>query len=282
MPTSFEKRRAELGDRLRRLRVDAGYETGKDFAKAIGWNAPKVSKIENGRQTVGDDDLDTWIAAVGGPPELAAQLREQLVEVRDAHASWKDKVRDGHRARQEESIAREARAMRIRAIDLRIVSGLLQTPEYARHTLLAHARVHGGGQDITEAVRARMQRQQILYEPGRTIELLTSEAALRYPNAPREVMVAQVHKLLALLGTPNIRFGIIPADVVLPYPVTADFWVVDDVAMVETPEGEHIASDADPYNEVADLLWTVAAEGEAARAVLLRVLDSLTRTAPPG
>ena len=72
MPTSFEKRRAELGDRLRRLRVDAGYETGKDFAKAIGWNAPKVSKIENGRQTVGDDDLDAWIAAVGGPPELFA------------------------------------------------------------------------------------------------------------------------------------------------------------------------------------------------------------------
>ncbi len=106
---------------------------------------------------------------------------------------------------------------------------------------------------------------------------IDSEAALRYPNAPREVMVGQVHKLLALLGTPNIRFGIIPADVVLPYPVTADFRVVDDVAMVETPDGEHIASDADPYHEVADLLWTVAAEGDAARAVLLRVLEALAQ-----
>lgn len=282
MPSSFEKRRTEFGEQLRQLRAAAGYETGKDFAQAIGWNAPKVSKIENGRQTASDDDLDAWLAAVDAPDDVAATLRAMLESIRNAYVTWKEAVRAGHRARQEQSIGREAKAKRIRAYDANMVSGLVQIPEYARHALTKHAAIHGGAQDITEAVQTRMRRQQILYEPGRTIELLTTEAALRHPGAPRDVMVAQLHRLLATVGMPGVRLGIIPMNVELPYPLTTDFWIVDDVVMIETPTAELTIDDPDEvatFDKIADLMWTVAEEGDAARATLLRVLGDL---APAG
>ena len=70
-------------------------------------------------------------------------------------------------------------------------------------------------------------------------------------------------------------------DAELPYPLTTDFWIVDDVAMIETPTAELTIDDPDEvatYDKIAELMWTVAAEGEAARATLLRVLGDL---APP-
>ncbi|WP_165401422.1 hypothetical protein [Herbihabitans rhizosphaerae] len=35
---------------------------------------------------------------------------------------------------------------------------------------------------FTEAVRTRMRRQQVLFEPGRSIEILMSESALVAPD----------------------------------------------------------------------------------------------------
>lgn len=271
MPTSFDKRRVAFGERLRELRAAAGYDTGKDFARALGWNAPKVSKIENGRQTASIDDLEIWLSAVKAPADVAEELRAMLAAVQDAYVTWKEKVRAGHRARQEESVDREARARIIRAVDIGVVPGLLQTPEYARHTLLAHAEVHGGGQDITEAVRSRMRRQQILFEPGRTIELLMAESALRHPVAPRDVMLGQIHRLIASIGMPDVRVGIVPMDVRLPYPLMHNWWIVDDIVMVETATAELTVDDPGElavYNRLTDLLWTTAAEGDEARDIL--------------
>lgn len=272
MPTSsFEKRRAEFGGRLRELRTAAGYETGKDFARALGWNAPKVSKIENGRQTASVDDLDAWLLAASADPGDAEQLRAMLAGIQDAYVTWKEKVRAGHRARQEESVDREARARRIRAVDVGVVPGLLQTPDYARHVLLAHADLHGGGQDITEAVKARMRRQQILFEPGRAIELLMVESALRNPIAPRDVMLGQIHRLIASIGIPDVRFGIVPLNVQVPYPLLHGWWIVDDVVLVETATAELTIDDPDElavHNRLTDMLWTVAVEGDAARDIL--------------
>lgn len=269
--SGFEKRRAEFGENLRELRTAAGYQTGKDFARALGWNAPKVSKLENGRQTASDDDLDAWLSASSAGADDAEQLRAMLAGIQDAYVTWKEKVRAGHRARQEESVDREARARVIRAFESAVVPGLLQTPDYARHTLLAHAELHGGAQDITEAVRSRMKRQQILFEGGRTIELLMAEAALRHPFAPPEVMLGQIHRLIASIGLPDVRVGIVPMDARLPYPLLHGWWILDDIVMIETATAELTVDDPgelDVYTKLTDLLWQAAAEGDQARDIL--------------
>jgi transcriptional regulator with XRE-family HTH domain len=277
--SSFEKRRAEFGDRLRQLRDDAGLN-GKELAQRLGWNAPKVSKIATGAQTASADDLDAWLAALDVPTGIAVELRTELAAINDEYATWKETVKAGHRARQVEYLDREAQAKRIRAVDVGIVPGLLQTADYARHALLAHASLHGGGNDIADAVRARMRRQQVLYESGKAIELLVTESALMHPVAPDDVMIGQLHRLIAAIGT--VRFGILPAGIRLPYMLMHGYWIVDAVVMVETVTAELTITDpdeVDTYNRVTDLLWNAAVEGDAARDLLLRTLEPLARNA---
>ncbi len=73
---NVEKRQLEFGETLLRLRVKAGYNTGKDFAEAIGWQASKVSRIENGRTLPALADVEAW------SPRLTRQQRAE--QIRDA------------------------------------------------------------------------------------------------------------------------------------------------------------------------------------------------------
>ncbi|MEO6088413.1 MAG: helix-turn-helix transcriptional regulator [Umezawaea sp.] len=280
MATSFEQRRRDFGDRLRGLR-ELGGLNAKQLAEALGWNAPKLSKIETAKQTASEADLEAWLAVVRPPTETADALRADLAAIGEAYVTWKAHVRTGHRARQEEAIAVEAEATVIRAVDLGVVPGLLQTPEYARHVLLASSGFHGGGQDIPDAVRARMRRQQVLYEPGKTIEILMTESALLHPIAPPDVMAGQIHRLVAAIGTPNVRFGILPVRVRLPYPLVHGYWIVDQLVTIETVTAEVRVTDVDEvttYGKLTDRLWSVAVEGSEARALLTRAAHDLATT----
>ncbi|MQA07247.1 MAG: helix-turn-helix domain-containing protein [Pseudonocardiaceae bacterium] len=277
MATSFERRRADFADRLRQLREAAGLN-GKELAQLVGWNAPKVSKVEKGRQTASNEDLEDWIRALKLPAATADELRAELASLHDQYVTWKQAVRAGHRARQEESVERESKASLIRAVDVGIVPGLLQTADYAEHVLHAHAALQGGGHDITDAVRARMRRQQVLYEAGKTIEILMTESALLHPVAPPDVMTGQIHRLIATIGVPNVRFGILPLRVQLPYMLMHGYWIVDDLAMIETVTGELTLPDPDEVatlGELTDMLWSAAAEGDHARTILHRAADEL-------
>lgn len=275
---TFEQR-AAFGEHLRQLRLGAGFQA-KSLAEHLGWNAPKVSKLENGRQVATDDDLTEWLAATGADTDTAEELRAELDAVRDERVAWREQVRAGHRARQEAALDLEAHAKSIRAVELAVVPGLLQTADYARHVLLASASLHGGKQDIAEAVRARMRRQQVLYEPDKSIEFVVAEAALSHPVAPPEVMAGQIHRLIATIGTPNLRFGMLPAHAQLPFPLVNGYWIVDRVVMVETLTFERRITDPDEvktYNDYTDRLWKIAVEGDDARAVLARLADLLPR-----
>ncbi|MGB3439577.1 MAG: helix-turn-helix transcriptional regulator [Actinophytocola sp.] len=281
MPTRFERQRAEFGARLRQLREDTGLN-GKEFAARLRWNTPKLSKIENGHHTISDDDLEHWIATLGLPAPVADELRTTLAELRAQYVTWKEAVRGGHLRRQEDSVAREARAKVIRAVDVGVVPGLIQTADYARAALLAHANLHGGGQDLPEAVRVRMRRQQVLYEGDRTIELLMTESALLHPVAPPDVMAGQVSRLLATIGTPRIRLGILPVGVRLPYMLMHGYWIVDDVVEIELVTAESTVVDPDEvatYTQLTDMLWSAAVEDDAARDLLVATLEQFRANA---
>lgn len=275
--TSFQARRMEFADKLSGLRERAGF-TGKQFAVQLGWSNSKVSKIETGKQTPSDQELTDWLNALGVREEAARELHAELREVRIQQIAWRRQLRTGHRARQEQDARSEQDANVIRAVDIAAVPGLLQTPDYARAIFASQADLLEVPDDVEASVRARMERQRILYEPNRTLEILVAEAALRHPICPAPVMLAQLDRLLSALGLPGVRIGVLPLDQQLPHVPWHGYWIVDDEVFVELVSSEVRVTDQAEvaiYHRLTDRLWSVAVEGDAARTLLARVAADL-------
>jgi transcriptional regulator with XRE-family HTH domain len=275
--SDLEKKRARFGERLRQLRERAGYLTGTAFADHLGWQQSRVSRIETGAQLATDSDLTAWLDAVTVPESVAAALRDELLELRLASASWKRQLRTGNTPRQEHAATIEHAATRIRAFEISVVPGLVQTAEYASHVFASNAEFHNSPADVDESVRVRMERQRVLYDRTKTVELVMTEAALHYPVCPPEVMAAQLDRLLAVVGLPSVTFGIIPLGTRLPVVPMYGFWILDDQVLIETVDTEITLTepgDVALYGRMADAMLSVAVTGEAARSILVRLVDS--------
>lgn len=277
---SIEKRQLVLAERLRSLREAAGYRTGKDFAQRIGWVASKVSRIENGRTLPSDADVTTWLDAVTASPQTLAEVRDELLDIRLARDRWKRQLRHGHASRQRTTAAGERDASRIVMVEFFLIPGLVQTADYARAVFTLAAHMHGTPTDTDEAIRERIRRQDALYNPDKTVEILVSELALRYPICPGPVMRAQLDRLANLTGLAHVRLGIIPLDTVLPTITMHGYTILDDTVIVEVNHTEITATDAEDvelYDQLTDRLWTQAAEGDNARSLLQRIAHAITQ-----
>lgn len=268
----FEARRAAFGARLRELRERQGL-TGRDAARALDWRQSKVSKLETGKQTADDSDVLAWCDLVGAS-ESVDELLAELADLRIHQIAWRRQLRAGHRDKQARQAARHRDAHRIRAVDITSVTGLVQTPGYARQIFATQAELFDVPRDLDAAVQARVERQQILYDTSKQIEILIAEAALRHPIAPPAEMAAQIDRLQSLLGLPHIRFGLLPQQRQLPHVPAHGYWIVDDHVEIENISSEGQVDDPDQvaiYHRLTDALWTVAVDGDDARALLLRL-----------
>lgn len=274
----FESRRLEFGDRLRGLRERAGL-TGTELATALGWRQSKVSKIERGRQTPADADVIAWLAALDTPSGTVSEMRQQLRDLRVEQVAWRRQLREGHRHRQEQAV-RDAEAVRVRrGVALMAVPGLLQTPDYARDVFRSQAELLGvPSDDIDAAVAARIERQRILYDSTKQIDILITESALWYPVSDSAVLAGQLDRLSSLTALSTLRLGVLPAGTRVPHLLPHGFWILDDHVLVETVSDELRIDDPDQvaiYRRLLDRLWTAALEGEDARALLARVAATL-------
>lgn len=281
--SNIQRAREALGTHLRELRRATGL-TGKAFAERLGWMPSKVSKLELGQQTPTAADLSAWVAAAG-TPEAAPTLAGELAALESFYQEYRRRLRSGMRFRQQEALDTEAKARVIRVFDTHYVTAFLQTAEYARHMLAKGARLHGAPDDVAEAVAVRLKRQELLYRPGKSFHLVISEAVVRSEAAaPREVMNAQLDRLVAATALgPHVKFGIIPFGVQWPVFLDHGFWIIDDnCVIVETLAAELRLTRPDEvaeYAKVFDQLATIAVYGQAARALVTRVL--VERTANP-
>ena len=272
MASDFETRRLEFGDKLRRLREAAGL-TGAVLSKRLGWPGSKVSKLETGRQTAADADVIDWCAAVSADESTTEELRGDLRGLRVRQLGWRRELREGHQARQRQSASTWRDAKRIRGVATMAVPGMVQTPGYARAVFESQAALlKVPARDIDASVTARLERQQLLYEPDREIEILVAEVALTNPPCSPTVMAAQIDRLVSATGLPTIQFGILPLYRPLPALLPHSFWIFDDTVHVETVATDDRVTDPDQvavFNRLADELWSVAVSGDEARSVLL-------------
>src|SRR5258708_36876740 len=86
---------------------------------------------------------------------------------------------------------------------------------------------------------SRMSRQQILYQPGKRIQVVILEAALHIRLVSPRAMAGQLDRMLALDGLASLDLGIIPAAAIVPvYPMSGFVIFDSSLVVVETIGGE--------------------------------------------
>ena len=275
--SSVEAARGALGRRLRELRQRASL-AGKDLAESLSWPGSKVSKIENGRQTPTDQDIRAWTAATGSEGE-AESLLAALHNLELQHAEWQRLLKGGMRSHQQSLSAQDERTRLFRGFESTVVPGLVQTPEYAGARFAQLAGLHRVPNDISDAVRQRMRRQEMLYRPDKRFHIVITESVLRYRLVPAGIMLGQLDRLMAVASIPSVRLGVIAFSA----PYAADprhgFWLLDnDLVRVETHSAElnlRQPQEIDLYRRIFDKHAAAASYGPAARSIIGQALQDL-------
>lgn len=279
--TSFQREREALGQRLRELRRDAR-RTGRQLAETQSWQPSKVSRIESGKQTPSDADVEVWAESCGAP-EVTSDLIASLRSLEGHYIEHRRAFRAGMARFQRTIAEQEAEYTVIRNFQSSIIPGLLQTPEYARHQFVDRVKYGGPPTDLDESVAARMARQQILYRPETKAHFVLTEAPLRYRLCPPEVLEGQLDRLLSLANMRTVRLGVIPFETQYAKAPLHGFSVYDDrrvgvetlTATLRLYESFEISAYLELFAEYAN----AAVYGAEARSLITRVLSEL---AAPG
>ncbi|MEO3854773.1 helix-turn-helix transcriptional regulator [Acrocarpospora sp. B8E8] len=270
--------RQALGQRLRELRRTARL-TGYQLAELLGWQQPKVSKIENGRQTPSEDDILGWTRATRSEDQ-ALDLLATLRSLEFMYAEWRTQLRAGMRARQESIRDLEEQVSLIRNYENVFIPGILQTSEYSRELLVESAAFYEIPDDIDETIQTRLRRQDLLYRGRTRFHFVIAEAVLRYRFCALDVMVAQLDRLMTLSALRNVQFGIIPFAVRPRLSAQHGFWIYDDrTVLVETIAAELTLTQPQEiavYAKAFDWLAGSAVYGTEARHMIARVVDDYT------
>jgi transcriptional regulator with XRE-family HTH domain len=237
--------RARLGAELRRVRTLAGL-SGRQIAEATGLSQPTVSRIERGESVPSLREVIAWADAAEVGTDRKALILGMAEAAVNEVTTLRVRLGNGLAAVQEDVRSLEATARTLRNFQPGIIPGLLQTAGYARRILA----LADDTADTGSAVAARLARQEILHEPGRSFEFLLTEAALRYRPGPREVLTAQLDHLAAVVTLETISFGVIPADAEMHAITRCGFILYEDridaqppFAIVETPHASLYAND---------------------------------------
>lgn len=248
--------------------------SGRGLAAAAGWEPSKVSKIEHGKQLPSEDDLAIWCRLTDNNlalPDLAATLRN----VNAAYLEWRRIAATGHARRQRQNIKTEGAAGLVRGYDCLVPPGLLQTRDYAEAVLGRCIRFLGGPDDISEALDARMERQQVLREPGHRFHFLIGESALYTSIGDDGIRRAQLHHILDAMSLPQLRIGVVPNTAEFFYETTNFLFYDTKLVQVETISAE--LSIRQPrelvlYERAFKVLTDQSASGNDARTLILKAI----------
>jgi transcriptional regulator with XRE-family HTH domain len=254
-----------LGRQVRRARRAAGW-TLAEFGQRIGYDPGQISRIENGKRP---------------PTELFAQMCDRAFLDRDGwfsefYAESRTWIATPPWFRS--WVEHEQHAATLRIWQLGVLSGLLQTADYARAILTVNP---GVTQDEVGArLAARLERQTIMArdEPP-TAWFLVDEAALRRHIGPPEVMAAQLAHLAGLARLPNVTIQVVPATAHAG--LLGGFALTERAAYVETAVAGQVLEDAEIIAELLirfDTLRSEAFRGSESLTLIERMCEEWKAT----
>ena len=230
-------RRLRLGQELRLLR-ERRQLTGAKAANELGWSPSKISRIEAAKTMPVAEDIQ----AMGTLYRIdSAKLDELFGLLRDAdQRGWWEDYEDTLPGEYTRFLGLEAEATFQRNWEPQVVSGLLQTEDYAREVILATrgiARITHSG--VRSRVEARLDRQRrVLHraDPSRLTVVLDESALMRRFGEP-SVMREQMEHLLEVSLLPHVSVQVLALDSLHPVSTGAfihlKFVAFDDVVYLE-------------------------------------------------
>jgi transcriptional regulator with XRE-family HTH domain len=197
-----------LGAQLRRLRESVGISR-EDAGYHIRASGSKISRMELGRVSFKERDVNDLLEFYG---VTDAEEHEKLIQLtREANATpWWQKYQDVVPDWFQVYVGLEEAAQLIRVYEMQFVPGLLQTEDYARAVVLQGA----PGLDPAEVdrrVAVRLGRQKLFAKgKGPRFWAVVDEAALRRPIGGKDVLAAQIERLMDAVNEPNITLQVMP------------------------------------------------------------------------
>lgn len=282
-PPRTAHHRAHLAGRLRELRRGA-FGSGAKFAEAIGWRQTRVSKIETAAQIPTDNDLVEWVATVGAGESVLTELRTLRAAVDTEYTEFREmyRSRGGAGPVQDRLGQLERSAALVCCYQPALLPGLVQTGQYTRELLSAPASAVLTGatpESVEEIVAGRMRRQEVLYQPGKRIQLVVGEAALHTWFGEQQTLAAQLDRLVALMDLATVELSVLPFDRAHPTMPLAGFTVHDQARVfLETLTGQDelvLPDEVAAYVKAFDLLRDAATAGSDAVALIQRVAAEL-------
>ncbi|MFF3738219.1 helix-turn-helix domain-containing protein [Streptomyces sp. NPDC002566] len=270
-------RRRRLGATLRRFRNEAGLSLDQ-AAEAMGWNGPKMSKIENAFQGIRPGDLAVLLKVYGvTDPDVCSVL--ETLRSDTTKKGWWQAYSGIVQPAYADYISLESDAEQVCAWTPLLIPGLLQTAAYARETITGITTTRTP-EEVAALAEVRMARQSVLTRPGTPLELwaIIHEAALHQRFAARPAtMREQLRKLMDASELPNVTVQVMPLGSTAHPGLEGGFSLtkfrppLPDVVLLENAgsatyvEGE----DAAPFERAYERI----------RATALSVEDSLVRIA---
>ncbi|MGN2642294.1 helix-turn-helix domain-containing protein [Nocardia takedensis] len=274
--------RRRLGLALKRYR-DAAGKTQDDAAAVIDSAASKISRIEQAQSGIKLTDLALLLDFYGVDPDDAEALK-QLARAGRQRGRWSGRgVPDWFR----QFLDLEADASEIRWYQHEVIPGIFQTEEYTRAMLTA-ARTRGSDDEIEALITVRLGRQAILDDPGKKIDAILSESALRRVVGDESVMRNALTHLIEVSRNPQVTLRVLPFSA----RGVADAWV----HFVLLTFGEHasdvvyldVYGDADYVDKPEDIraytgLWdrlaTAAADPDQSRNLMMKIAREMEEQA---
>ena len=200
-------RRRELGALLRKLRTEKGL-TVEQAAEQLMFSMSKLSRMETGHGVATRRDIRDLCALYGVTDEARREHMMTLAAEAKQQAWWQS-----YDLGYATYAGLEAEAVSISAFQSSVVHGLLQTADYARAGHYGAMPLLNPDQ-IELQIEAKLTRQRILTRDNPPeFSVVLDEAALHRVVGGRQVMAAQLAKILDVAALSNVTVQVLPYDV---------------------------------------------------------------------
>ena len=254
-------RRRELGALLRTLRSAKGL-TVEQVAEQLMCSTSKVSRMETGHGIATPRDIRD-LCNLYQVTDRAERDRLMTLARRSKEQAWWQSYDLAYGT----YVGLEVEAVTISAFQSSVVHGLLHTPDYARASDEgAMPRLDPG--QIDKQIEAKLTRQRILTRPSPPFfAVVLDEAALHRMVGGREVMAAQLARILEVSALPNVTVQVIPFERGFHPAVESNFAILElpdptpGVVFVEGLIGSHYLErpeDLARYRQIFGKLQSVA------------------------